>query len=278
MAELRTSQRAATRDHVMRRNAFVSFAVASAFAFWTVAPVPAEAQTSLPRGRTGTIYGGDSAAAPYSGRQDSSGPRGRAGQTYDGGRPGTIYNSGERFRSVGADAIARVNDGLREECETQLRDTYGAEEVGELDLRRRDEDNKRIYTSITRADGVEMNVRCVVRNGRLTTVQTGSGDDWDAAEEYERPPEEEETEETAEATPEEDAAPEDGDGEERADGQFQRPGEDDDAERDDAEAAPESESAEDDDAEQDGETAEAEPEPPSGPKRIRVPTGDAPRL
>ncbi|MEL6765986.1 MAG: hypothetical protein AAFP17_02295 [Pseudomonadota bacterium] len=241
----------------------------------TLEPVPAAAQSSaLPEGRIGTTYGTGRATAPYSGRQDSSAPSGRTAQPYSGGRSGTTYDAGNPYRNVGADAIARVNDGLRESCETQLREDYGAEEVGDLEMRRRSSDRKRIYTTITRADGATLNVRCVVRNGRLTTIQTGDGDDWTEAELYERPPEEEAPEETAE----DGSAPGDAEGEERAEGEAQ-PGDGDGAEgnQPDGDGA-ESDTAEGDGAEAaEGETAEAA-EQPSGPKRIRVPTSGAPRL
>lgn len=273
MAEPRTPATCRAHGRRMRFGSVLGFGVLAFFTAWIVLPEPVSAQGTLPTGRSGTAYGSGSSASPYSGRQDSRTPSGRTAQPYSSGRSGSRYEAGDPYRNVGGDAIGRVNDGLREECETQLRDNYGADEVGDLELRRRSSDRKRIYTTITRADGETLEVRCVVRNGRLTTIQTGSGSNWREADTYERPPEEDETEETAEASPDGDAGP--GDGEERAEGD-PAPETDGDAEGNQPDADQDGDTAEGDGAEE-GETAEAA-EQPSGPKRIKVPTSGAPRL
>ncbi|MEM7497907.1 MAG: hypothetical protein AAF371_07935 [Pseudomonadota bacterium] len=295
MPEPRKPRPESARPRAMRTVSVLG--AVSAFLFVTALPDWSAAQSSLPRGRTATTYGGGSGAEPYQGRSGGGTVRGRTTGTYSGGRAGTIYNAGDPFPTVGQDAIKGVNDGLREDCESQLREKYGADKVSDLDLRRRDSDNKRIYTTITRPDGTELSMRCVVRNGRLASIETGGGDSWDDAEEYERPPEEQTTEEgTAEGGTEGEAAPEDA--EERADGETppaedtpernadgggrgEDGGDGQDVDHGDAENdEPDQERAEQEDGEapeKEGETAEAEPEP-SGPKRIKVPSGDAPRL
>ncbi|MEM7526257.1 MAG: hypothetical protein AAF416_01100 [Pseudomonadota bacterium] len=227
----------------------------------------AQAQTTQPRGRLAEPYTGGSGSSGFRGSSSASSPSGRLARPFTGGSNRTTSPPSVDYRSEVSKVRERQTSGAEERCTSLLREKYGAEEIGDLDLRRRSSDRQRIYTTIKRPDGTELNMRCVIRNNRLAAVEEGGGNAWEEAEEYVPPPE---PETPAEGETAEDAP----DGDRPApDARDERAGGADDADdRSDDRAGGE----DDDDSPEDSDTAEAEE--PSGPKRIKVPTADAPRL
>ncbi|MEM6678536.1 MAG: hypothetical protein AAF675_11775 [Pseudomonadota bacterium] len=96
---------------------------------------------------------------------------------------------GERgYNQIGT-SRGSLNQNLEDSCSEQLKAEYGAEKVGSFEVKRRGSDHRRLYTTITRADGSTQDVRCVVRKRKVTGIQSPSGSGWEDAATYEAPPE-----------------------------------------------------------------------------------------